>query len=254
MELKLVSWNVNGIRAALGHGLMDFIQKVSPEVLCMQETKISSDFIPMELSTSGYKIFVNEAQKKGYSGTMTLSKLSSLNVIKGIGNQKFDAEGRVLTVEYEEFYLVNSYFPNSRRTLERLDYKMEFNKLFLEWAKNMEKKKPLVICGDMNVAHREIDIARPRENVNNAGFTEQERSWMTSFLENGFVDTFRMFHGEPNRYSWWSYMGNARSRNIGWRIDYFIVSESLRGYAKSSDILESVHGSDHAPLILTLEI
>ncbi|SIM73428.1 exodeoxyribonuclease III [Cuniculiplasma divulgatum] len=252
MTAKLYSWNVNGLRASMDHGLMDFIESVKPDVLCMQETKIMGNSLPVELLSAGYKLYINEAEKKGYSGTVTLTKVEPLNVMKGMGNEVYDKEGRILTLEFKDFFLVNSYFPNSRRNLERLQYKLDFNTEFQRWIKNLEKRKPVIICGDFNVAHSEIDIARPKENQKNAGFTIEERTWMDNFLDDGFIDSFRAIHQTDVKYSWWSYMGRAREKNIGWRIDYFILSAALKEKIISADIMDNVKGSDHAPVYLLM--
>ncbi|OWP54110.1 MAG: exodeoxyribonuclease III [Cuniculiplasma sp. C_DKE] len=253
MVVKLYSWNVNGLRASMDHGLMDFVESVKPDVLCMQETKIMGSSLPVELLSAGYKLYINEAEKKGYSGTITLTKVEPLSVMKGMGSQKYDGEGRLLTLEFREFFLVNSYFPNSRRNLERLQYKLDFNREFQEWIKDLEKRKPVIICGDFNVAHTEMDIARPKENQKNAGFTIEERTWMDNFLGDGFIDSFRITHQNEVKYSWWSYMGRAREKNIGWRIDYFIISAALKGKMISADIMDNVKGSDHAPVTIFMD-
>ncbi len=215
---------------------------------------MAGDKLPFDLTSAGYRLFLNEAEKKGYSGTMTMTREEPIRVIKGIGSEVFDREGRVLTLEFQNFFAVNTYFPNSRRGLERLDYKIEFDAQFQRWAKELERKKPLIICGDFNVAHREIDIARPAENRNNAGFTMEERTWMDNFLNDGFIDSFRLLHEKEVKYSWWSYMRNAREKNIGWRIDYFVLSKSLKEKILSADIMVNIMGSDHAPLSLFVDL
>ena len=251
--MKLLSWNVNGIRSAVKSGMINEIEKLNPDFICLQEIKSDEKTVPLEITSLGYTAFVNPAVKKGYSGTMILTRNKPVSARMGIGNREFDDEGRVLSIETEKFWLINAYFPNSQRDLKRLDYKLQFDSEFTGYCLELEKQKPLIICGDFNVAHEDIDIARPEDNRNNAGFTEQERNWMTQFLASGFVDTFRMFNSDPGNYSWWTYRFNARERNIGWRIDYFIVSETLRKNVRSSAILDSVMGSDHAPLELEIE-
>jgi exodeoxyribonuclease-3 len=253
MTIKLISWNVNGLRAAIKSGLSGFIQKESPDIMAMQEVKISEGQVPLELSSGGYTAYLNPAEKKGYSGTLTLSKIDPISLIRGIGNPEFDTEGRIMGLELDNFYFLNVYFPNSQRGLTRLDYKLAFNSEFHRFCNKLREKKPVVITGDFNVAHREIDIANPRSNEHNAGFTKEERDWMTEFLEDGYVDTFRMFNGDPGHYSWWSYMHNARSRNIGWRIDYFVVSADMKSRVKDAGIMEEVTGSDYAPVYLVLD-
>lgn len=246
--MKLISWNVNGFRANVKKGFYDFLTKKNPDVLCLQEIKMhETPQIPLEFSN--YFLAWNPAERKGYSGTATFSKEKPLSVKKGIGYSEFDVEGRVLTTEFENFYVVNSYFPNSQRTLARLDFKLNFNKKFAKFVNKLKKKKPVLICGDLNVAHTEIDIARPKANVKNAGFTPQERAWMDEFLKQGYVDTFRHMHPKTkDKYSWWSYMHNARAKNIGWRIDYFVVSEDFTKKIKDAFILDKVMGSDHCPV------
>ncbi|WP_393970936.1 exodeoxyribonuclease III [Oxyplasma meridianum] len=253
MRIKLLSWNVNGIRSAVKNGALRDIEELDPDFICLQEIKSDEKTVPLEITSLGYSAFVNPAKKRGYSGTMILTKEKPLSVKTGIGSMQFDEEGRVLSVETEKFWLINVYFPNSQRDLVRLDYKLEFDREFGSYCLELQKTKPLIIAGDFNVAHEDIDIARPDENRNNAGFTNQERNWMTRFLDSGFIDTFRMFNREPGNYSWWTYRFNAREKNIGWRIDYFIVSEILRKNTKTSTILKDIKGSDHAPLSLEIE-
>ncbi len=253
MAIKLISWNVNGLRAAMKSGLPDFIRKESPDIMAMQEVKISQEQIPAELWSGGYTAYINTAERKGYSGTLTLSKLNPAIPIRGIGNPEFDNEGRIMGLELENFYFLNVYFPNSQRGLTRLDYKLAFNTEFHRFCNRLREKKPVIITGDFNVAHREIDIANPKSNEHNAGFTKEEREWMTEFLDDGYIDTFRMFNSQPGHYSWWSYMHDARSRNIGWRIDYFVVSADIKSRVKDAGIMEDVKGSDHAPVYLVLD-
>ncbi|AAT43212.1 exodeoxyribonuclease III [Picrophilus oshimae] len=250
--MKILSWNVNGIRAAVKNGILNFINEENPDIVLLQEIKSGKNDLPEELHHMGYKIFINPAEKKGYSGTMALSKVEPLDYSSGIGIKDYDSEGRVQILKYDNFYIINTYFPNSQHGLTRLDYKIDFDNKFLEFCEKLRKEKPLIITGDFNVAHEEIDIARPKDNENNAGFTIQERNWMTEFLNHGYIDTYRYFHKEPGHYSWWSYRFNARAKNIGWRIDYFIVTDDFIKNVKDSIILENVKGSDHAPLELLL--
>ena len=252
MKISITSWNVNGIRAALKNGLVKTLNKIDADIVCLQEVKADEASLPEEIGNLGYSVFINPAEKRGYSGTLSLSRSTPLSVTKGMGSKKFDSEGRVLALEFQNFWVINTYFPNSQRGLTRLDYKLEYNKNFERWLEDLRKTKPLIICGDFNVAHEEIDIARPKENEMNAGFTVQERKWMTEFLSRGYLDTFRMFNREAGNYTWWSYRFNAREKNIGWRIDYFIVSHELEKNVVSSSILSQFGGSDHAPIIMEL--
>jgi len=247
--MKLISWNVNGIRSALTKGFEAFVKKYNPDILCLQETKTPGQAVLLALD--GYEIFWNHAQKTGYSGTAILSKVKPLSVTNGMGMAKHDNEGRMITVEYKDFYLVNVYVPNSKRGLERLPYRhKEWDVDFLKYLKGLEKKKPVIFCGDLNVAHQEIDLSNPKANVKNHGFTPQEREGFDNFVKAGFVDTFRVFHTEGQRYTWWSPMGGCRQKNIGWRIDYFLVSAALKGRLKSAGILPEVMGSDHCPVVV----
>ena len=251
--MKLISWNVNGLRAAIKNGFVPFVKSASPDILAIQETKISEDQVPPDLGDLGYSIYVNSAVKKGYSGTMVFSRVPVISTLRGIGDPAYDSEGRVLGLELEDFYFLNIYFPNSQHGLLRLDYKLSFNSAFHRFCNSLQEEKPVLITGDFNVAHKEIDIANPKGNERNAGFTIEERNWMSEFLNDGYVDTFRMFNSEAGQYSWWSYMYNARAKNIGWRIDYFIASESLKHSVKDSSILKDIMGSDHAPVQVILE-
>ena len=226
--MKLISWNVNGLRACMQKGFMDFFREADADIFCVQETKLQAGQIVMELP--GYHQYWNYAEKKGYSGTALFSKKEPLKVTYGMGVEEHDHEGRVITAEYEDFYVVTVYVPNSQRELTRLDYRMEWEEAFLKYLKKLEETKPLVYCGDLNVAHQEIDLKNPKTNRQNAGFTDQERKCFGRILENGFVDTFRHFYPDlKDAYSWWSYMGQARAKNVGWRIDYFVASEALKG-------------------------
>ena len=258
-ETKLISWNVNGLRAVLKKGFEDFLAHEKPEVLCLQETKISEDLVSGFAFTDYPHLYWNCAEKKGYSGTALLCRTEPLSVTKGIGIQKHDTEGRVLTAEFPDYYLVTVYTPNSQNHDEnkrprRLDYRtLEWDVDFLAYCKNLEKEKPVIFCGVLNVAHTEIDLANPKTNRKNAGFTDEERARFDAILEAGFVDTFRHFFPEATeRYSWWSYRAGARKRNIGWRIDYFCTSPGLVPQLKSAEILHQVEGSDHCPVSLTL--
>jgi len=249
--MKIISWNVNGIRAVLKKGFADFVDKSNPDILCLQETKAHPDQVDKLLDDYEHHYW-NSADKKGYSGTAVFSKIKPLKVVYGGGLDEGETEGRVITLEYDNFYLVNVYTPNSQRGLTRLTYRQKWDKAFLKYLKELDK--PVVLCGDLNVAHKEIDLARPKNNVKNAGFTPEERNGFDKYLAVGFVDTFRIFTTEGEHYSFWSYMFNARKKNIGWRIDYFCVSEKLKSKVKSSRILKRVMGSDHAPVELKIDI
>jgi len=250
--MRLISWNVNGIRACINKGFYEFLEKESPDVLCIQESKMQEG--QMEIISDGYYQYFNSAEKKGYSGTIVFTKVKPLSIQYGIGIEEHDKEGRVICVEYETFFLVNVYTPNAQDGLKRLAYRMQWEKDFKSFLKNLEKKKAVIVCGDLNVAHTEIDLKNPTQNRKNAGFSDEERAAFTNLLEAGFIDTYRLFY--PNKegaYSWWSYRFNARSRNAGWRIDYFLVSESLKQQCKDAQILSDVLGSDHCPVTLTIE-
>jgi exodeoxyribonuclease-3 len=249
--MRLVSWNVNGIRAALKKGFLDFAGDTGADVICLQETRAEPEQAEFELA--GYRQFWNPAEKKGYSGTMMLSRVEPLGVRLGIGMKKHEGEGRVITLEFPEYFLTNVYTPNAQRELTRLDYRLEWDRDFLKFLKKLEKEKPVVFCGDLNVAHREIDLANPKSNMKNAGFTPEEREGFDRIVQAGFVDTFRAFCPDPGRYTWWSQMGGARARNIGWRIDYFCVSGALGSRLGSATIQPEVMGSDHCPVLLELE-
>jgi exodeoxyribonuclease-3 len=250
--MKLISWNVNGIRAVLKKGFEDIVKDLNPDVLALQETKAQDGQAVINLP--GYEQFWNSADRPGYSGTCTLSKTTPVDVIKGIGMDKHDKEGRVLTLELKDLYCVNVYVPNSQRELERLEYRSkEWDVDFLAFLKKLEKKKPVVVCGDMNVAHQEIDLTYPKANVKNHGFTPEERAGFDRYIQSGFIDTFREFEKDGGHYTWWSPMGNCRKKNIGWRIDYFLISSSLRPRLKESFILPEVMGSDHCPVGIVLK-
>lgn len=254
--MKLISWNVNGIRAVSKKGFLGFLKTQKPDLLCLQEVKISeSTRLTTEFDFAGYSEHWNSAERPGYSGTAILVREGFKGVLgleNGFGITKFDREGRVQTLELKKFYLVNVYFPNSNHELSRLGYKLEFNEALLKYLKKLEKTKPVVITGDYNVAHEEIDLARPKENEGNPGFTPQERQWFTKFIKAGFIDTFRLVNGQKIQYSWWSFRAGARARNVGWRIDYFCISDKLKKQVKNAYILDKIVGSDHAPVGLEL--
>lgn len=249
--MKLISWNVNGLRAVMNKGFMDFFNNMDADIFCVQETKLQEGQI--DFSPEGYYAYWNSAVKKGYSGTAVFTKIKPINVTYGINIEEHDQEGRVITVEYEKFYLVNCYTPNSKRELTRLDYRMKWEDDFRKYLKKLDKNKPVILCGDLNVAHNEIDLKNPSTNKHNAGFTNEEREKMTQLLDSGFVDTFRtLYPDKKDIYSWWSYMFHAREKNAGWRIDYFIVSEKIKEEIEDSKILTEIMGSDHCPVELDL--
>jgi len=250
--MKLISWNVNGLRSVLRKNFLEYLAAEAPDVLCVQETKASPDDVE-QLWPNTYTTYWNSAQKKGYSGTAIFTKDRPLNIATGIGVEEHDNEGRVLTAEFAEYFLVNVYVPNSKRELTRLPYRQQWDKDFLKYLKKLEKKKPVIFCGDLNVAHTEIDLANPKANVKNHGFTPEERAGFTTFVESGFVDTFREFERGGGHYSWWSPMGGARSRNVGWRLDYFLVSAALRPELKRAFIQPHIMGSDHCPVGIQLK-
>lgn len=248
--MKLVSWNVAGIRACIKKGLPDFLAKMDADVFCMQEVKAEMNQI--DFHPEGYKEYLYPAKRKGYSGTMIYSKTEPLSVQYGYGESEYDDEGRSITAEYNDFYLVTTYVPNVKRDLSRLESRMHFEDTFKAYLKKLEEKKPVILCGDLNVAHNEIDIYNARANRGHAGFTDEERAKFTDLLASGFVDTFRKLHPDTVRYSWWSYIGHARDNNIGWRLDYFVVSESFFPKVKESYIYDDVFGSDHCPIGLEI--
>lgn len=247
--MKLISWNVNGIRAALGKGFAQFVEQAQADVICLQETKARPEQVTDLFFAAGYHTFWNSAEKPGYSGTLILSRQKPLSVVNGIRNAEHDNEGRVITAEYPDFYLVNVYTPNSQRELTRLSYRTErWDPEFRQYLARLDKKKPVMFCGDLNVAHREIDLANPKSNTRNAGFTAEERGQFELLLEAGFLDSFREFEKGPGHYTWWSQMPGVRARNVGWRIDYFGVSHRLRPALQKAFILPHVMGSDHCPV------
>ncbi len=249
--MKLISWNVNGLRAVFNKGFEDIFKEINANIFCIQETKMQEG--QLELNFNEYNIYLNSAVRKGYSGTAVFTKQKPITITKGIGIEKHDTEGRVLTLEFEKFYLVNCYTPNSQRELTRLEYRVEWEKDFRNYLKKLDSIKPVILCGDLNVAHEEIDLKNPKSNRGNAGFTDEERVEMTNLLNSGFVDSFRYLYPEKtDSYSWWSYMGRAREKNVGWRIDYFIVSNSIKDKIVDSKIHPEIMGSDHCPVELEI--
>lgn len=254
---RLLSWNVNGIRAIYKKGFVDWFLKENPDILCLQETKAHPDQLTDDLlNINGYKsYFSSSIVKKGYSGVAIYTKQEPVKVEHGFGIPKFDDEGRIIIAEYKSFVLINIYYPNGKASEERLQYKMDFYDAFLRYAENLKSKgKKLIICGDVNTAHKEIDIARPKENSKTSGFLPMERDWMNKFFSHGYIDTFRMFNDEPEQYSWWDMQSRARERNVGWRIDYFFISENLKKNFKNAFILQEIMGSDHCPVGVELEV
>lgn len=250
-NLTYISWNVNGLRACIKKGFLDAFEKLNADCFCLQETKLQPDQIDLDLP--GYHQYWNSAVKKGYSGTAIFTKTEPIQVSYGMGIEEHDQEGRVITAEFDTHYLVTCYTPNSKRALERLDYRMIWEDDFRNYLKKLEEKKPIVLCGDLNVAHKEIDLANPASNRKNAGFTDEERNKMTTLLQAGFTDTFRyLYPDKTEAYSWWSYFAKSRERNIGWRIDYFLVSQSLNSRIKEARIHPEIEGSDHCPVELVL--
>ena len=245
--MKLISWNVNGIRACINKGFKDFFNEIDSDIFCIQETKCQKDQIDLEFER--YTSYWNSAEKKGYSGTAIFTKQKPISVTYGIGIEEHDKEGRVITLEFEKFYMINIYTPNSKRELERLEYRQIWEDEIRKYMLKLNENKPVIMCGDLNVAHKEIDLKNPKTNRHNAGFTDEERNKMTELLDAGFVDTFRVLYPEKeNAYSWWSYMGHAREKNVGWRIDYFIVSKSIENCIKEAKIHSEIFGSDHCPV------
>ena len=244
-----LSWNVNGLRAALGKGFLDVLSAFNADIIALQEIKVQIDQLPKEiLELKGYQQFWHPAEKKGYAGTAILSKNAPLQVYYGVGSSDIDREGRVLTLEFDDYYLINTYFPNAQPGLKRLDFKQSFNQAMLDYMNRLRQEKTVLLCGDLNVAHKEIDLARPKENRMNPGFSDEERAWMDTLLTAGYVDTFRKFCPDPSQYTWWSYRSNAREKNIGWRIDYFVVDAASSGRIQDAAIHSDIFGSDHCPV------
>ncbi|MCI8545901.1 MAG: exodeoxyribonuclease III [Clostridia bacterium] len=255
--MKLISWNVNGLRAAINKGFKEFFEEINADIFCVQETKMQLEQLDifMEMIFNGYHQYWNSAEKKGYSGTAIFTKEEPINVKYGLGIEEHDNEGRLITLEFSKFYLVNCYTPNSKRTLERLPYRMIWEDVLREYLQSLDKIKPVIYCGDLNVAHQEIDIKNAKSNVGNSGFTNEEREKMTILLNSGFVDTFRYkYPDKEDSYTWWSYMANVRERNIGWRIDYFIVSDRIKENIEDAKIHPEIFGSDHCPVELKINI
>ena len=249
--MKLISWNVAGFRACLNKGFDDFFKEINADVFCIQESKVLED--QLDYKPEGYIQYLYPAEKKGYSGTLVYTKIKPINVTYGIGIEEHDHEGRVITMEFDKYYVINEYVPNVKRDLSRLEYRMKWEDDFRAYIKNLEKKKPVIVCGDFNVAHEEIDIKNAKANRGNAGFTDEERAKFTELLASGFVDTFRHFNPEKEQYSWWSYMGKAREKNVGWRLDYFIVSKDIIKNVTNATIYDQVMGSDHCPICLEID-
>ena len=253
-RMQLVSFNVNGVRAIAKKDFMKDIQSLSPDVLCLQETKATAEQVKETIGTlNNYHVYANEAEKKGYSGTAILTKKEAIKIQYGIGVDEHDNEGRVVTAEFDNFYVSNVYVPNSGNELKRLGYRQTWDQAFLAFLKDLEKKKPVLVCGDFNVAHTSIDLTRPKPNYNkNAGHMQEEIDGMDAYISNGLIDTYRALNGDDVKYSWWSYWGGARERNVGWRIDYFVASESMVGKIKKAEIHNDIFGSDHCPVSITL--
>lgn len=254
--MRILSWNVNGIRAAQRKGFVDWFSQTGPDVLCIQETKASPEQLSEDLtSVDGYHVYFSSAERKGYSGVATYSNVEPKEVTHGFGIEKFDNEGRILRMDYGDFLLFNIYFPNGKSSDERLAYKMEFYDAFLEHLDQLQSEgRNVIVCGDVNTAHKEIDIARPKENSKISGFLPSERAWMDKWISHGYVDTLRMYNQEPGQYSWWDARGGARARNVGWRIDYFFVSDAIKDRVKNAFIMPDVMGSDHCPIGIDLEV
>ncbi len=253
LHMKLISWNVNGLRACVQKGFEDFFKETNADIFCIQETKMQEG--QLELLFEGYHQYWNSAQKKGYSGTAVFTKQEPISVVKGMGMEEHDKEGRIITLEFNSFYLVTVYTPNSKRELERLDYRMIWEDVFKIYLKGLEEKKPVIVCGDMNVAHKDIDLKNPKNNHKNAGFTDEERQKFSALLDAGFIDTYRYFYPQQTGiYSWWSYLFHAREKNAGWRIDYFLTSKSLQDKLEDAKIHTQVMGSDHCPVELDINL
>ncbi|MDD2566242.1 MAG: exodeoxyribonuclease III [Candidatus Gracilibacteria bacterium] len=255
--MKLISFNVNGIRSNVTKGFLNYLTEENPDIIGLQEVKATEDELPIkiDLLSLGYNVFWNSASKKGYSGTAVFTKVKPLNVAYGLGLPEHDEEGRIITLEFDNFYFITVYTPNSKRELERLEYRQLWDSLFLDYMKRLEINKPVIVCGDLNVAHKEIDLTNPKTNRGNAGFTDEERSGFQKFLDSGFIDTFRYFYPDKTEeYSWWSNFANSRERNIGWRIDYFLISGILKDKLNKAFIKQQVKGSDHCPVGIEIEL
>lgn len=253
--LELLSWNVNGIRACIDKGFIEWVKQRDPAICCLQETKAQPNQISLSFDLPNYHIYWSSAKKKGYSGVATLTKIKPVSVSQTLGKKEFDEEGRFLQIEYKDFYLINLYFPNAQRELKRLDFKLQFNQTLLAYLNELkENKKGIILCGDFNVAHKEIDLKNPKINQNNAGFSPKERAFFSELLKNGYIDTFREFDQSPEQYTWWTYRYNARLKNIGWRIDYFVINQEFRESLKLAFILKEVMGSDHAPIGIIISV
>ena len=251
--MKLISWNVNGLRAVWNKGFENIFKELAADIFCIQETKMQEG--QLDISFEDYEQIFNSAEKKGYSGTAIFTRVTPISMSKGIGIDIYDTEGRVITLEFEKFYLVNCYTPNAQRELTRLEYRMNWEDAFRKYLKDLDSKKPVILCGDLNVAHNEIDLKNPKTNRGNAGFTDEEREKFTKLLESGFVDSFRyLYPDKTDSYSWWSYMGRAREKNIGWRIDYFVVSNKLKDKIQEAKIHSNIAGSDHCPVELDIAL
>lgn len=250
--MKLISWNVNGMRSCLQKGFIDFFKEINADIFCIQEAKITDS--ELEFRPEGYQVFVNSANKKGYSGTIIYTKENPIKVSYGMGIEMHDSEGRMITLEYSKFYIVNVYVPNSKKELLRLDYRMKWEDDFLEYVLKLEKEKPVIICGDLNVCHEEIDIANPKSNLRSAGFTIEERTKFSNLLQHNFIDTYRFLNPDKVMYTWWSYFAHSRERNVGWRLDYFVISLKLKEKLKDAMIYTEVMGSDHCPIGINLDM
>ncbi|MBQ3474576.1 MAG: exodeoxyribonuclease III [Bacilli bacterium] len=250
--MKLISWNVAGFRACLKKGFDDFFKEIDADVFAIQESKVEKD--QFEYNPEGYEMYLYPAEKKGYSGTMVYTRIKPLNVTYGMGIEEHDHEGRIITLEFNDFFFVTEYVPNVKRDLSRLDYRMKWEDDFRAYLKELEQVKPVVLCGDLNVAHTEMDIKNAKANIGNAGFTYEERGKFSELLDAGFIDTFRYYNKDKEQYSWWSYMGNARSKNIGWRIDYFVVSKDIIKKVSNAKIYDEVMGSDHCPIGIDINL
>lgn len=248
--MKLVSWNVNGVRAAYTKGFNEYFKEVDADIFCIQETKMQEG--QLDLEKEGYFVYLNSAERKGYSGVAVWTKKKPISVEKGMGIEEHDKEGRILKLEFDDFYLITVYTPNSKAELARLPYRVEWEKAFREYLQKNRKVKPIIVCGDLNVAHKEIDVKNHKTNKRSAGFTIEEREEFTNLIELGYIDTFRYFYPDEEKFTWWSYFGKAREKNVGWRIDYFVVSDELKSRLKDAQIHDKVFGSDHCPVVLQL--